>query len=130
MRDRSGGRVLSICFACAALLVLASTGNAQAACSVRGQFLLSSEGPWPMSLDTDAGKACGSLFGSTGAISYKRLYQASPPQHGSVSLRHGGYFNYSPKAGYRGDDNFTLRICGNSNGRDGCANLKFNVTVH
>jgi hypothetical protein len=74
MHDRRGARVLSICLACAALLVLASTGNARAACTVRGQFLLSSEGPWPMSLDTDVGKSCGSSFGSRGAISYKRLY--------------------------------------------------------
>ncbi len=130
MGDRSGTRVLSICLFGAALLVLASTGNAQADCYVRGQFLLSSEGPWPMSLDTDVGKPCGSLFGSSGAISYKRLYQVSAPAHGSVAMRHGGYFKYSPKAGYRGDDSFTLRICGNSNGKDGCANLKFNVTVH
>jgi Bacterial Ig domain len=130
VRDHSSGTVLGICLAGAALLVLASIGNARAACTVRGQFLLSSEGPWPMSLDTDAGKACGSLFGSSGAISYKRLYQVTPPQHGSVSLRHGGYFTYTPKAGYRGDDNFTLRICGNANGKDACANLKFNTTVH
>ena len=83
-----------------------------------------------MYLDTDVGKPCGSLFGSVGAIVYKRLYQVAAPKHGSVSLRHGGYFKYSPRAGYRGDDGFTLRICGNSNGQDGCANLKFNVTVH
>jgi len=44
--------------------------------------------------------------------------------------RHGGYFNRSPKAGYRGLDNFMLRTCGNSNGWDGCANLKYDVTVH
>jgi Bacterial Ig domain len=129
MGDR-GGTIVAICLVGAALFLLGSIGDVQAACTVRGQFLLSSEGPWPMSLDTDAGKPCGSLFGSTGAIAYKRLYQVSAAKHGSVSLRQGGHFNYAPKAGYRGDDSFTLRICGNANGRDGCANLKFNVTVH
>ena len=130
MRTRSGASVFGTSCIGAALFVLASTGNAQADCYVRGQFLLSSEGPWNMSLDTDAGKPCGSLFGSVGAIVYKRLYLAANPQHGSVSMRHGGYFKYSPKAGFRGSDNFTLRICGNANGKDGCANLKFDVTVH
>lgn len=130
MRDRNGAIAFGFCLIGAALLVLASTGDVQASCTVRGQFLLSSEGPWNMSLDTDAGKPCGSLFGSVGAIVYKRLYQVTAPQHGSVSMREGGYFNYSPKAAYRGPDNFMLRICGNANGRDGCANLKFDVTVH
>jgi hypothetical protein len=130
MRDRNGALAFASCVIGAALFVLASACGAQADCNVRGQFLLSSEGPWNMFLDTDAGKPCGSLFGSVGAIVYNRLYLPTPPQHGSVSMRHGGYFNYSPKAAYRGSDSFMLRICGNSNGQDGCANLKFNVNVH
>ncbi len=55
MRDRNGALAFGSCVIGAALFVLASAAGAQADCNVRGQFLLSSEGPWNMFLDTDAG---------------------------------------------------------------------------
>ncbi len=126
---RSGKTTLSLGLIGAALFILASTGGAQARCGVLGYFLFSSEGPWSMAMEVDAGKRCSSLFASGGASVFKRLYIVSQPQHGSVSIAQGGHYSYNPKPGFRGSDTFMLRVCGNTSGTDGCANLKYDVNV-
>ncbi len=134
MRHRSGVlRCGSSAFAQyligAVLFVMAPT-NAIAACSVKGQFRLTSEGPWVRSMGLMSGETCSGFFRSRrGGVFFKRLYLVTPPQHGTVKLREGGYYQYFSKAGYHGSDNFMLRICGNVNGRDSCANLKYDVVV-
>lgn len=130
MRYRSSLITCGFCLIGAAFVVLASAGDAMARCTVSGRFLFTSAGPWPISLDTGVGEACGSTFGSVGAISFKRLYLAQPPQHGKITLRQGGFYQYHPAPGYRGNDNFLLKICGNSNGQELCTDLKFNVGVN
>jgi hypothetical protein len=60
---------------------------------------------------------------------YKRLYLAERPQHGSVVLREGGHFAYTSTAGYTGPDKFTLRICGTTNAFEGCTNILYDMTV-
>ena len=76
-----------------------------------------------------SGQPCGGGFFSGGSMRFKRLYLATPPQNGTVSLREGGYYSYQSKAGYRGPDTFTLRICGTEGTVEGCANVRYSVTV-
>ena len=66
-----------------ALFFLSSAGDAQA-CSVKGGFRMSSEGPWLRFMDLESGGACGNSFRSFGTLSYTRLYLVTPPQHGAI----------------------------------------------
>ena len=117
------------------LLVLAIVGSALlpdralALCSTRGNFRISSEGPWPMAMRASPGRTCERQF-RFGTIVPKRLYLVDPPSHGTVGLREGGYYSYTPKPSFRGQDAFTLRLCGEYQGTNqGCAKLAFSVTV-
>jgi hypothetical protein len=121
--------VFGIWFMGVSLFVLTSTAEALPGCSVRGQFRLTSEGPWTRFMDLESGGTCGNSFRSFGAMFYKRLYLLTPPQHGKVVLREGGHYRYFSQAGYHGSDQFMLRICGNTSGFEGCANLQYQVKV-
>jgi hypothetical protein len=80
-------------------------------------------------LQVRSGEACTAYFRAGGKMSFKRLFLVSAPQNGSISLREGGHYTFSAKAGYRGRDSFMLRICGTENGTDGCADLQYTVTI-
>ena len=108
----------------------ANAQQAHAACEIHGGFHLTSAGPWPYTLATNAGETCGRGFRALGEFVFKRLYLLKPPQHGRVTLREGGTYAYAPASGYRGSDVFALRICGLERGHEGCAELQFTVTVH
>jgi Bacterial Ig domain len=60
---------------------------------------------------------------------FKNLYLMARPQHGTIKLIEHGHFTYKPADAYKGPDSFTLRICGNEGGMDGCADLQYSVTV-
>jgi Bacterial Ig domain len=126
---RSGKKNFSLGLIGAALFILASTAGAQATCGVLGYFLFTSEGPWNQAMQVDAGKRCSSLFASGGASVFKRLYMVSQAKHGTVSISEGGHYSYNPKPGFKGSDTFMLRVCGSTSGVEGCANLKYDVTV-
>lgn len=117
---------------CALLILMAWTSAADASCMQRGRFRFSAEGPWPMSLLASSGSSCEQTFRAGARTAFKRLYVISPPSQGSVTLREGGYYRYTSKAGYRGPDAFTLRVCGHPRGEGSplrCANLAYQVAV-
>jgi hypothetical protein len=116
----------------ALLLLIAWTTAADASCMQRGRFRFSAEGPWPMSLVATSGSTCDQTFRAGGRVAFKRLNVVSAPSQGSVTLREGGYYRYTSKAGYRGPDAFTLRVCGQPRGEGSplrCANLAYQVAV-
>jgi Bacterial Ig domain len=51
------------------------------------------------------------------------------PQHGSIRLQEGGMWAYTPQAGYRGNDEFTHRICGKEGTIEGCGDLRYRMVV-
>ncbi len=112
-----------------ALLALAGT-EAQA-CTIRGSgFYFSSPGPWTFGLYVEAGKACTRTFNSGGQMIFKRLYVLDHPARGTVTLREGGFYTYTPPPGFQGRDEFQLQVCGEQRGQAGCADLKMLVTVN
>jgi hypothetical protein len=60
---------------------------------------------------------------------FKRLYLVTPPVHGKINLREGGYYTYSAPSGYKGADTFTLRACGTEDNKPGCATLQYSVSI-
>lgn len=103
--------------------------TALAICSTRGNFRITSEGPWPMFMRASPGRMCERQF-RFGSMVPKRLYLVDPPSNGTIGLRKGGYYSYTPKPSFRGEDAFSLRLCGEYLGKnEGCARLAFSVTV-
>lgn len=121
---------LKVIFAAISLLALATSAHAVEEClRSGGSFKLTSPGPWMMTSVARAGQECRSYFRSYGQVIFKKLYLVSAPANGTVRLQSGGYYFYKPKAGFRGEDSFALRICGSQGGLDGCTDLTMKMTV-
>jgi hypothetical protein len=108
---------------------LLCTHSAQAAgCEFAGYFHLTSTGPWPKTGRILAGHACGSGFRAGGSMIFKRLLLVKKPDRGSITLIEHGHYRYqAPQT--PGTDSFTLRVCGNEGGYDGCADLVYTIAV-
>jgi hypothetical protein len=39
-------------------------------------------------------------------------------------------YTYTPKAGFVGQDSFSMRVCGSRDGQSGCSTLNYNVVVN
>lgn len=121
---------LKIIFTALALLTVTHSAHAVEEClRSGGSFKLTSPGPWVMTSVARSGQECRSYFRSYGTVIFKKLYLVNAPSNGTVRLQSGGYYFYKPKAGFRGEDNFALRICGSQGGLDGCTDLSVKMTV-
>ena len=79
----------------------------------------------------NGGHSCGRTFRAGNHTTFKELYvMADPATIGAVSVRQGGYWRYTPPPGFRGRDQFMLRVCGEERGQPGCAKLHVLVTVN
>jgi hypothetical protein len=55
---------------------------------------------------------------------------ASAPKNGTARPHGSGNgVIYTAKAGFKGSDSLTIRVCGTGNGGRGCANVAFAITV-
>jgi hypothetical protein len=109
------------------LLIFSSASDARCVTHVRFHF--TSEGPWSGYGTATNGKECRQRFSAGGNTVFKRLYLKVSPQHGSIRLQEGGMWAYTPQAGYRGNDRFTLRICGKEGTIEGCGDLLYSMVV-
>jgi hypothetical protein len=113
-----------------AIAVFACVGTSHAAqiCDRRGGYHLSYDGNFPMFIRTHPGTTCEATFSNVSGsnLTFKRLLLVTAPARGKINLREGGYYIY---AGYRGQDTFTLRVCGTENNKPGCATLNYSVTI-
>jgi hypothetical protein len=108
---------------------IALSVDAWAKCSVRGTYHLSSEGPWRRSMTIRSGDSCEQTFRAGGTMMFKRLNILTSPRKRTLTLRQGGHYTYKTKADAQGTDSFMLRVCGGQGGREGCANLAFDVNI-
>lgn len=99
-------------------------------CIHRVRFHFTSQGPWGGSIATATGTPCTGNFRSGGNTVFKRLNLLRAPLHGSIALRQGGYFTYTPAAAFRGSDSFQLQVCGKEGTIEGCADLHYTATVN
>jgi hypothetical protein len=96
------------------------------------RFNLMHEGPWTARAKRlSPGETCGEgrRWSLGGNAVFKRLYLAKPPQHGTVRLQEGGRFFYTAPTNFRGNDTFTLRVCGVTGSSEGCANVVFPMRI-
>jgi len=130
-RDRGLQRLILVLFGLVLTMSAYGPSVAQAAdCIHRTRFHFTSAGPWSGTISTSAGKPCGGSFHSGGNTVFRRLNLLRSPQHGSIALRQGGYFTYTPATGFRGSDSFQLQVCGKEGTIEGCADLNYAATVN
>jgi hypothetical protein len=65
-----------------------------------------------------------------GRVVLKSVAIVSKPQYGSLLQPSRSSFDYKPKAGFKGQDKFSLKVCGQHNSRAGCATVSYIVTVY
>ena len=111
----------------AAMCLLIFSSASDARCMSKVRFHFTSEGPWSGYGVATNGKECRQRF-RAGAIPFSSGCKVSP-QHGSIRLQEGGMWAYAPQAGYRGNDQFTLRICGKEGTIEGCGDLLYRMVV-
>lgn len=113
-----------------ASFLLAGTLASEARCRWGGNgWRLGHEGPWQMVLSLRAGERCDRSFAYGGNVTLKRLNLMEQPAQGRIDLRQGGYLTYTPRAGYRGRDAFTIQVCGEESGHGSCTSLVYQVSV-
>ena len=113
----------------AAMCLLIFSSASDARCMSKVRFHFTSEGPWSGYGVATNGKECRQRFRTGGNTVFKRLYLKVSPQQGSIRLQEGGMWAYTPQAGYRGNDQFTLRICGKEGTIEGCGDLLYRMVV-
>src|SRR5215813_7547571 len=116
---------LLIIVACACV----STSHAAPICDRRGGYHLSYDGNFPMYIRIHPGATCEATFSNVNGsnLTFKRLLLVTPAAHGKVNLREGGHYIYSAPSGFKGQDTFTLRVCGSEDNKPGCATLNYEV---
>lgn len=84
-----------------------------------------------MQITAQSGSTCEATFGGVGRtmMEFKRLFIVTAPSRGKIKLREGGYYIYTAP-GAAGSDSFTLRVCGKEDGKEGCANLQYSLTIN
>jgi len=75
------------------------------------------------------GSACGTYFRSSSLTQFTSASITARPGNGTLSDLGAMRFRYKPRAGFKGVDRYTLRICGKSVAGPGCANITYNITV-
>jgi hypothetical protein len=75
------------------------------------------------------GKGCFHRFGSVANLAMTSHSVVAQPSHGSLTAIGALQFHYVPKAGYKGADIYTVRICGKGNDGSGCSTITYNVTI-
>jgi len=111
-------------------LACTTASHATQICDRRGGYHLSHDGNYPMFIRTRAGTSCEATFSNVRGsdLIFKRLFLVTPPVHGKINLREGGYYVYSAPSA-KGTDAFTLKLCGTENKQSGCATLNYSVTI-
>ena len=97
-------------------------------CIAPFRFFFGTPGVFPAHMFVKASKSCTSGFDAGGRTTFKRLFLASAPSKGKVTLREGGYFTYQAPP-QTGSDSFTLKVCGRDANLEGCADIQVRVEI-
>lgn len=124
------GRTSIVLTPCAVMLWLLSTSVVEARCSNSFNFNITLAESAPGRMTTAVNERCGGRFRSSGTeVMLKKLFVAIPPANGTVTIQHGGAYSYQPRAGYKGSDHFSFKVCGEMRRTDYCTVIPFNVTI-
>jgi hypothetical protein len=73
---------------------------------------------------------CSAGFGGGAYVKFDSLTFVRRPANLSIAPNSNGFsFTVKSRGGFRGQDQFTVRICGSNRDRAGCSEITYDVTV-
>jgi len=75
------------------------------------------------------GSACGINLRSDGLLHFTSVSIAARPSNGTLTDLGAIRFRYKPRAGFKGVDRYSIRVCGKDSAGSGCATVTYNITV-
>jgi hypothetical protein len=78
---------------------------------------------------TTGGSECRHRFRSLATLQLTSGAIVSRPSNGTLTEIVALQFGYRPKAGYKGMDRYSVRICGRGGGGSGCSTITYNIAV-
>jgi hypothetical protein len=74
------------------------------------------------------GSGCTHPSRASGNTIFTSVSVVSPPRNGTLSSS-GLSATYTPKSGFKGSDQYIIKVCGNRSGSPGCSTLTYAVTA-
>jgi hypothetical protein len=114
----------------ALIAIAAITSAAQADCRVMGfTFYVTQNDSVSTTGVSTGGSACTTYIRSFSTVQYTSGTIVSRPGSGTLTESGAYRFRYKPKAGFKGVDRYTIRICGKGVSGSGCSTITHNITV-
>jgi hypothetical protein len=100
-----------------------------AACDVKGEiFYLHKNDVSRNTAKTDM-HGCDLHFISAGKINFRSAAVVAKPKNGSLRKIAHLEFRYRPKPGFKGNDAFSVKVCGKTPNGSGCSTLHYDAAV-
>lgn len=114
----------------ALIATAAMTSAATADCRIiGGSFRLAQNESLSTTGVLSHGRSCMMNFRSYSTAQLTSGSIVSRPSNGTLTQVGALLFRYAPKSGFKGVDQYALRVCGNGSGGPGCATITYNLTV-
>ncbi len=102
---------------------------ASAACDVKGEiFYLHKNDTAKQTAKTDM-NGCDLHFITAGKIRFRSAAIIAKPKNGALRKIAHLEFRYRPKPGFKGDDTFSVKVCGKTPNGSGCSTLHYTATI-
>jgi hypothetical protein len=125
-------RALRRFFLPAAFGVVAAAGfvsPAFAVCDVEGEMFYLHKNDVSKHLARTDASGCDLHFITGGGVTFRSAAIVAKPKKGDLRKIAHLEFRYRPKPGFRGSDNFSLRVCGRNQSGSGCSILHYTAQV-
>jgi Bacterial Ig domain len=113
-------------FISAMLLVSSVASNAE--CVTRGGFFNLTNDSVSYTDTITNGESCIHPQTTSAYMTFEKVTVVSSPLNGKLAIS-GAAATYTPKAGYKGNDQYSIKVCGNSRSGSGCSTLTYSVTL-
>jgi hypothetical protein len=114
----------------AASLVAIAATPAQSACQFSPySFFPDRNDQVEIQVTTQSGQSCAMAFKEGPGFKFTSASFLTPPPHGVLAKTGETAFLYLPFDGYKGPDNYAIKICATVQGRSGCSSLIYKVDV-
>ena len=123
-------RALLVIFATLCVSVLMSSA-ARAACLITPfTFYATQNDSVATSVVITNGSSCILRFVSHNTLVFESVSVASPPNVGTASSAGTFEIRYKPKAGFKGSDRLSLKVCGKGRTGQGCSTITYNFSIN
>jgi hypothetical protein len=119
-----------ICVGAMAVCILVSS-SADAACRIMGfRFYPAQNDSVSTTGVITGGTACTHPFRAGGTLRFNSASIASRPSNGTLTQTGALSFRYQPRAGFKGSDQYSLKVCGTGRSGIGCSTITYRMTIN